>query len=50
MEKLIQAAMENPTPANKARVLAYEAKHSMAIIFLSREHVTILNQYRREAA
>jgi hypothetical protein len=49
MEKLLIATMKNPTPENKKKLLAYEAKHSFAICFLSKEQVTILNQYRREA-
>lgn len=50
MEKLINKAMQNPTPENKARVLAHNRKHPFASIFLPDNLQTILNQYAGEAA
>lgn len=48
MEKLLIATMKNPTLENKRKLIAYEKNHPMGLVFLTREQVTILSQYRRE--
>ncbi len=51
MEKLLIATMKNPTPENKARLLAHNYKHPFAaMLSLSHDQQVILQQYVREAA